>query len=203
LVTEKASRKVLLSAGTIVVILPWLSRMFPHEWRYHALYPGPGMLFLPAATALLALAALATDRYRVPLLVLCILGMQIPVLAGESRPILGETLEHSDFEPARRQVLGELQRNYDGSRILIDSLKLAPLIYDSGLPLKDFVYNEGDRSLWRRAMVAPEPEVGWLCAVEGDEVWQRLHVDPQWADRYALVSRTENLLLYRLRPGNR
>ncbi len=203
LVAEKASRLVLLLTGITVMFLPWISRAFPHEWKYHDLYPGPGMLFLPVAAAVLILAALATGRYRFSLLILCVLGMQIPVLAGESRPILGETLEHSYFEPERQLVLKELRQNYDGRRILIDSLKLAPLIYDSGLPVKDFVYNEGDRSLWGRAMNAPETEAGWLCALKGDEVWQRLHVDPQWADRYALVSQTENLLLYRLKPGNR
>ncbi len=204
LVSERVSRRVLLLAGTVAMILPWISWVFPHEWRYHALYPGPGMFYLPAAAAVLALAALATGRYRVPLLALCILSMQIPVLEGESRPILDETMEHGYLEPERQQILSELRQKYDGSLILIDSLKLAPLIYDSRLPLRDFVYNEGDRSLWRRAMMKPEAGgVGWLCAIKGDEVWQRLHVDPLWADRYALVSQTENLILYRFKRGDR
>ena len=114
-----------------------------------------------------------------------------------------ETLEHSDFEPEREEVLNYLARNDDGRIIMIDSLKLAPLIYDSGLPLNRFLYNEGDRSLWKEALQNPARHAGWICVLTGDEISGRLNVDPHWADGYALVSQTKNLSLFRLKPKDR
>ncbi len=197
--SEKVSRRALLATSFLVMLLPWMSWAFPHEWRYHLLYQGPGMMILPAASVVLCLVAFASGRHGWPLLLLCVLGMQVPALMGERTPILDETLEHSYLEPERQRILEHLSTQYDGSRILIDSMKLAPLIYDSGLPLRDFVCSEGDKTIWDRAARMPEREVGWLCALKGDEIWERLRVDPHWADRYALVSHTDNFVLYHLR----
>jgi hypothetical protein len=77
--------------------------------------------------------------------------------------------------------------------------KQAPLIYDSGLAVKEFVYNEGGEVLWHEAIKNPESQVGWLCAHKEDAVWEQLQVDPDWAGAYALVVKTENLSLYRLK----
>jgi hypothetical protein len=169
--------------------LPWLSWCLPHEWRFRDFHPGPGALLLPAAALLLLLFAVARSRPHWSLLVLCVLAMQIPVLNGEYRPIIAETLEHGFIEPERQEVLQSLRRSYDGSHILIDMGKLAPLVYDSGLPVTEFVGNEGDVTRWRRAFQPPESEIGWLCAQKGDEVWERLLVDPHWADGYSLCRR--------------
>jgi hypothetical protein len=48
--------------------------------------------------------------------------------------------------------------------------KQAPLIYDSALPVKEFVYNEGKGAIWNQAIREPERQVGWLCASEEDAV---------------------------------
>ncbi len=181
--------------------LPWLSWAFPREWKFHFLSPGPGLLIVPAAALVLLLAAFASGRFRLPLLALCVLAMQLPVLSGEDRPILAETLEHSFIEPERAQVLQVLRRGYDGTRILIDMGKLAPLIYDSGLPVKSFVINEGTSSHWERAMLSPESEVGWICAQQGDEVWNHLRDDPHWAEAYSLAVRTESFSILRLKAN--
>jgi hypothetical protein len=129
--------------------------------------------------------------------------MQLPVLAGEFRPILDETLEHGFLEPERQQVLKYLAGNYDGAPIIVDSLKLAPLIYDTRLPVSSFICNEGNKSLWLKAMQNPRSEAGWIITMRGDEIWGRLNFDPSWTDGYALVSRTENMSVFHLRPGNR
>lgn len=75
----------------------------------------------------------------------------------------------------------------------------APLVYDSGLGVKEFVCNEGGEVLWHRAIQNPESHVGWLCALEGDAVWTQLQVDSDWTSAYALVVKTESLSLYRIR----
>ncbi len=110
-----------------------------------------------------------------------------------------ETLEHEFIEPERQQIMQYIRQNYDGKRILIDMGKQAPLVYDSGLNVKEFVYNEGGETLWHEALRNPAKQVGWLCAQTGDAVWERLQVDPGWAGEYSLAVKTESLSLYRLK----
>ena len=193
-----ASARVLLSGSMLAAGLPWLSWILPHEWQYRGFYEGPGFLLLPALVALLFCYAQARERYQWPLLILCILAMQSPVLQGEHRPILAETTENGFIEGDRGQVLDFLRRNYDGSRILIDAQKLSPLMYDSRLPIREFIYNEGDLSRWRRAVAAPEHDSGWICIQKGDELSGRLQVDPHLIDEYSLVVQNDWFSLYRL-----
>jgi hypothetical protein len=200
LAQASAVRRVTIISCLTVFALPWVSWYFPHEWAYHFVYPGPGALLLPAAALLLLLTALAFQQYRWPLLILALAGMQWPVFEGEVRPVLAEALEHHDVEPEQQELLKYLESHYNGSRILIDVGRLAPLMYDSGLPLREFVYHDGDPEDWSRAVEAPRRHVGWLCAEKGDEVWGLLQIDPDWAAGYALAVQTENYVLYQLNP---
>ena len=197
LLTEAVRKRALVAGCLVVMGLPWLSWHFPREWRYHALGAGPGMLILPALALVLLFAAVLTTRNRWSLLVLCVMAMQLPVLQGETRTVLEETGEHAFIEPERQEVLSYLRGQYDGTGILIDMGKLAPLAYDSGLPLRNFVYNEGADRHWQQALRAPETEVGWLCAEKGDDVWEWLRIDPRKVAGYSLALQTENFLLYR------
>jgi hypothetical protein len=193
-----AGRRALLFLVIVVTALPWLSWYSYRMALSQTLAPGPGALMLPVAGLILFLIARVRQLWGQALLALCVLAMQFPALALESHPMMEETREHQFIEPERQRVLQYLRQNYDGRRILIDMDKLAPLVYDSGLPVKEFVYNEGEETLWRRALENPEREVGWLCAQKGDAVWERLQVDPHWADAYALAVTTEYFSLYRL-----
>ncbi len=174
---------LVLSAGVGVSLLPSRSRL----------------IGLPAVALLAFLIARAAGGYRWPLLLLAVLGAQMPALDGENRPILAETLEHQSLEGERQRVLLYLRENYDGTRLLIDIGKLAPLVYDSGLPVRGFVYSEG---LWERARRAPHQEVGWILA-GNDEIWTALQVDPHWADRYSLALKADNYRVYRLGSADR
>jgi hypothetical protein len=194
---ERASRRALLLASIAAAALPWLSWYFPREWRYHGFAPGPGILLLPVIGAFLFCLSEALSRYRFALLTLCIIAMQVPVLQGEHRPILEETLEHGFIESDRAQVLDRLSRDYDGTRILIDAQKLSPLIYDSRLALREFIYNEGDPARWREALRAPEHSAGWICVQKDDELWNLLQVDPHRLDGYSLIVQNDWLSLYR------
>ena len=197
-VSRKAEARVLIVASMAAMTFPWFSWYFLQEWKHYSFHPGPGAMVVPVSALILLLAGTARASYHIPLLALCVLAMQVPVFDGENRPLLVETLEHSSIEPEKREVLNYLHDHYDGTRILIDMGKQAPLVYDSGLPVKEFVYNEGERSHWAKAVVGPQTEVGWLCAENGDEVWNLLF-DPHWAGAYALAVQTDRFRLFRLR----
>jgi hypothetical protein len=201
--SDKAGRRSFTAVAVVAMTLPWLVWYFPDEWRYHALLPGPGVYALPICALVLYLAVRNSGRPHKALLALCVLGMYVPVLEGENRAMLPETLEHEYIEPERKQVLELLRKEYDGTRILIDMGRLAPLVYDSGLPIREFLYNEGERRHWREALREPHQAAGWMCMEIGDELWNLLQIDPHKTDRYSLAVKTENLRVYRLRSEDR
>ena len=100
--------------------------------------------------------------------------------------------------PSGSEVMRYILRNYDNSRILIDMGKQAPLVYDLGLNVREFVYNEGGETVWHEALNNPAKHVGWMCSEQGDAIWERLQVDPDWVREYALALKTEHFSIYRL-----
>lgn len=192
-------KRALIFLLLVILVLPWIS-WFSFKGNPGQMFaPGPGALILPGAGLILFFIAQIRPRYNWPLVLLCILGMQLPPLARENLPIMAETLEHEFIEPERQEILQYLRQNYDGKRILIDMGRQAPLIYDSGLPIKEFVYNEGGGVYWHKAVRNPVQQVGWICSEKGDTVWQRIEVDSRIPAAYALVVKTEYLSLFRLK----
>jgi len=194
-----AKKRTLVLLLMAVTALPWISWYLTETGATGQLKPGPGALLLPAAGLLLFMISVARRSYDWTLLALCVLGMQIPPLEREKRPIMVETLEHEFIEPERRVMMAYIRQHYDGTRILIDMGRQAPLVYDSGLNVREFVYNEGGEKLWHQALRNPAKQVGWMFSETGDVVWKRLQVDPEWAAEYSLALKTENFSLYRLR----
>jgi hypothetical protein len=196
--SDAAKRHILTFLSIGAMVLPWISWYFILEfedWRFN---PGPGLMILPAAALIVFLTARVRQWYAFGLVALCVLGMHFPVLKVENRPILTETLEHEFIEPERSEIIRYLQKNYDGEKILIDMGTQAPLIYDIGLPVKEFVYNDGPGLFWREAFRNPTTTVGWLISGEGDVVSKRLQVDLEFVAGYSLVVKTEHFSLYRL-----
>jgi hypothetical protein len=192
----KLSDRTMVLAAVVAVLMPWLPWYIPNKEFFK---PGPGLCLIPAAALILFLIARAKEWTAGTLLVLCIIGMQIPLLARETRPMIVETMEHEFIEPERQEVLQYLQHNYDGKRILIDMGKLAPLVYDSKLPVKDFIYNEGKGAYWHKALRDPEQQVGWICSEMGDAIHIHLQDNPDWAAGYLPVVKTKSMTLYRLK----
>jgi hypothetical protein len=199
LTSVQAKKQAMLIMAVAATALPWLSWFFPHTSPILKLPPGPGILILPAVALVLFVITQVRSWHSWALFAMCVLGMQLPALAPEYRPMVAEALEHEFAEPQRREIIQYLRRDYDGRKILIDMSKQAPLVYDSGLAVREFVYNEGGGVLWHKAIQNPETQVGWLCALKGDAVWKQLQVDPDWAGAYALVVKTGSLSLYRIR----
>jgi hypothetical protein len=134
---------------------------------------------------------------------LCLASMYLPGFAGEVRPMLSETREHAFLEPERRAVLDYIRREYDGTAVLVDIEKSAPLVYDTGIHLRNVLHGEGRATRWKRALNAPHAEAGWIWMMRDDMMWRRLQVDPHWADGYALALQTESFRVYRRRPAGR
>lgn len=182
----------------MAMVLPWISWITFKRNPDKMLVSGPGVLILPAIGLILFMIAQVRQRYDFPLLILCVLGLQLPVLERETRPMLVETLEHEFIEPERQEVIRYLNGNYDGRKILIDMGRQAPLVYDSRLPVRDFIYNDGNGAYWRKTVSDPVHNVGWLCAEKGDAVWKVLQDDSIIREKYSPVVNTENFSLYRL-----
>jgi hypothetical protein len=195
--SETTKKLTLLLLAIVAMGLPWFTWYARILNPDSAPLPGPGTLVLPAAALVLFLIARSRQWYSGALMVLCILGMQIPPLDREYHPMMVETMEHAFIEPERAEVLRYLHEHYDGTRILIDMGKEAPLVYDSGLNVKEFVYNEGGESAWHDAELNPEPVVGWLCMQKGDAIGHLIEADRHWNNGYALAMKTGNYSLYR------
>lgn len=195
--SHPAKKRSLLLLLVVVMGLPWFT------WYMHRInpnsfpLPGPGALVLPVVGLIIFFIARVKQWYSAPLMFLCVLGINIPPLAREVHPMMVETMEHAFIEPERKRVLQYLKQNYDGKKILIDMGTEAPLVYDSGLDVKEFVYNEGGEVLWHDAVRNPELVVGWICFQPGDFIWQRMRADTNWAARYSPVVKTENYSLLR------
>ena len=196
--SPKALQRAFGATVLVVSFLPALPWFLPHTWRFHMFSAAPGVVILPLLAVLLFLIARARSNWVWESLVLCLAGMQLPVLYAEYRPILVETREHDYIEGERQAVLNHLRANYDGRRILVDIGRLAPLVYDSDIPVRKFIYNEGQQREWVAALQNPRQEVGWIVMEKGDELWNLQQVDPHWTDMYALAVQTGNYRLYRL-----
>ena len=197
--SDTAKKRSLLLLLIVVLGLPWFTWYMHRIHPLSAPMPGPGALVLPVVGLVVFLAARIKQWYSAPLMLLCVLGMNVPPLAREVRPMMVETMEHEFIESERETVLHFLKQKYDGKRILIDMGTEAPLVYDTGLDIKEFVYNEGREVLWHDAAKNPERVVGWLCFQKGDAVWQLVQSDANWAARYIPVVTTENYTLLRLK----
>jgi hypothetical protein len=199
--SPRALQRTFTAAVLVVSALPALPWFLPHEWRFHMFTAAPGVLILPLLAVLLFLVAQARSNWVWESLVLCVAGMQLPVLYAEYRPLLVETREHSYIEAERQAVLDYLRANYDGARILVDIGRQAPLVYDSAIPVRKFIYNEGQQREWVAALMDPRQEAGWIVMEKGDELWNLQQVDPRWADMYALAVQTDSYRLYRLQEA--
>ncbi len=197
--SHAAKKRSLLLLLVVVMGLPWFTWYMHHINPNSFPLPGPGALVLPVVGLIIFFIARVKQWYSAPLMFMCVAGINVPPLAREVHPMMVETMEHEFIEPERERVLQYLKQNYDGKRILIDMGTEAPLVYDSGLDVKEFVYNEGREVLWHDAARNPELVVGWICFQPGDSIWQLMQADANWAARYSPVVKTENYSLLRLK----
>jgi hypothetical protein len=199
LTSTVAKKRAFLLIVLVAMVLPWLSWYFVKTDPGGRLVAGPGAFLLPAAGLIFYMIARVRQQHEWLLPAFLILSIHVPLLDREARPMIVETMEHEFIEPERQEVMQYILRNYDNSRILIDMAKQAPLVYDLGLNVREFVYNEGGETVWHEALKNPSKHVGWMCSEQGDAIWERLQVDPGWVREYALALKTEHFSIYRLK----
>jgi hypothetical protein len=80
-----------------------------------------------------------------------------------------------------RRILDELTRylkpRWHGEMILMNSGYLGRVAQLDAIPLRKVV-NEENRSFWELALRYPFPQVQWILAEEGDEVWKMVQTNP-------------------------
>jgi hypothetical protein len=197
--SETAKRRAFVLLLLTILGLPWISWFMHRAMPGSAPIPGPGALVLPVVALIVFFVSRVKQWYSLPLMLLCFLGMNVPLLAREVHPMMVETMEHEFIEPDRGRVLQYLRKHYDKRKILIDMGTEAPLIYDTGLDVKDFVFNEGSGTLWHEAARDPDHVVGWMCFQRGDAVWNLVQRNVGWAARFSPVVKTEYYTLLRLK----
>jgi len=204
LLARSRLRKGSLAALWIVtILLPYFSDYYPRQWEYRFFYPGPGYLALPLigflTLALLLLAGHA--RWWLPLY--CVLALYHSMFLGEWHPVRVEAREHDYIEVERGKLLAHLRANFRSGRILVDMASTAPFVFDSKLPIRNFIYNEGRPYWWDRAVAEPEQLLTWVVARKGDEVDLMMRADTPLHRSMALVIAGREYSLYELRATGR
>lgn len=160
-----------------------------------------GLLVAPAVGFLAGW--LAQGRWlRWPVLVACTASSLLVWQGG-----VADANEAAGMDLHYRQTIsapaGWLHGHYDHGLVLIQRRSNENLLFGSGLPLGEIVY-EGDGDEWANDLDDPAREIRWIVMDSGspaqatppDEVWRRLHDSPR-LDLYDLVYQDGPILVYR------
>jgi hypothetical protein len=121
-------------------------------------------------------------------------------------PMLGEAQLDTVNSQRRTYVTGCLQRQYDGTTIMVSMGSLGHYMHElshAGFEIKDFLH-EGNGPIWDSAFTrGPAPLAGWVLVEEaaegGDAVSQRRRLHRRLLERYERVCEGGNVALYRRR----
>ena len=94
------------------------------------------------------------------------------------------------------RAAGYVASNYDGGRILIDDTLNQPLMFKSGLNLREFV-TVGNKPYYEDALQSPGDSVQWLVLRPGDHVDQTMKDHPDRFQRFSLVTKDRDISVYR------
>lgn len=205
------SRRRLRAVSLVVLLavtlfLPFFSELYPRQWQYRFFYAGPGYFAMPLL-GLLTFSLLALAGWQARWLALyCVLSLYLPVFMGEHHPIRVEAREHDYSAVERGRLLNYLRENPDQGHVLVDMTSVAPLVFDSNLPLRRFIYNEGPLDWWNRALADPPSHLSWAIARKGDVVDGLFQQDSAVRRAMAPVVMGKEYTLYRINqnpPGDR
>jgi hypothetical protein len=88
-----------------------------------------------------------------------------------------------------------LGAHYGGGRVLADDTTSSPLIYASGLNLREFV-TVGFKPYYANAIEDPSANVRWVVAVPGDDVFHDMEAHPERFAAFHLVLTDGDIHLY-------
>ena len=122
-------------------------------------------LLLAAAFAL-ALAAATRGRRLVQLAVLALATLQL-IDAPPQLPVVREATRDGAAVAERRPFTDTFRSRYRGGRLLASMGSTAPVLFETGLPLREVVH-EGNGHYWASAVVDPARFVSWVLVADGD-----------------------------------
>ncbi len=125
-----------------------------------------------------------------------LMGLGTPLTLADGR--VGTSSATAGHPPV---VADYLQRHYTGGEVLADDSAASPLIFATGLDLKNFV-TVGFHPFWEHALRNPAGNVRWVLAYPGDEVSTDMHAHPDRFRSFHLVLSQGAVHLYqRSRTG--
>lgn len=86
--------------------------------------------------------------------------------------------------------------NYQGGRILVDDTLNQPLMFRSGLNLREFV-TVGNKPYYQDAMTSPGDNVSWLVVRPGDDIDRTMKAYPARFQGFTLVTQDRDISVYR------
>ncbi|HEX5475550.1 MAG TPA: hypothetical protein VFX12_12900 [Vicinamibacterales bacterium] len=120
-------------------------------------------------------------------------------------PVITESQLDARNTIGRRAVTAYLVLHRDGEPILMSMGSLAHYMHDlsyDDFAIRDFVH-EGNGELWKQAMAAPRPFVGWIVVEEhaegGDALYWRGKNDPSFFAGFDRVAEGGGVALYQRR----
>jgi hypothetical protein len=163
------------------------------------------LVMIPAIA--LFLAYLAVQR-RV--LLVAVLGLTLVFAVSQTALapayVLGDPLmgANAGGRVQYEQAAHWLAAHYYGGEVLVSYSPSAPLVFDTGLPDHDFIF-DGDRSEFQEALAHPERYVTWVVidTRADDPVWLALGHRQDWRRHFVLRATIGTTLVYERAGGNR
>ncbi|MBJ7600906.1 MAG: hypothetical protein DLM67_23390 [Candidatus Nephthysia bennettiae] len=170
---------IALYLGQSILAVPEIP---PHGWfndRY-------GIVALPLlAVGAGLLAATAARLWPLPALAVVAAGF---LLAAQGRPIVVEDglqgASHTGTEINDGAAF--LKAHYHGGRILADDYLASPMMFASGINLREFI-TVGYRPYYQNALRAPDSNVEWIVRIYTDDVDRTMREHPERFERFKPV----------------
>ena len=126
------------------------------------------LLLAPAVA--LALAAATQGRRAAQRGALAVAALQL-LEAPVPLPVIREATRDRAAVAARRPFTDTFRFRYRGGRLLASMGSTAPVLFETGLPLREVVH-EGNGHYWASAVVDPARFVSWVLVSDGDALDQ-------------------------------
>jgi hypothetical protein len=182
-------------AGPAVVTFTAYMAGHPTKTRY-------ALLLAPAVG--LALAAATRGRPLSQAAATALAAAQL-VTVGPPLPVLREAIRDRRDVAERRDAVAAFRHGYPGGRILASMGSLAPVLFETQLPLREFVH-EGTGTYWEYAAVDPARNVRFVLVAPGDVLDQIRAYRPHFPEGFVPVGRWGLVTVYEragdvVRPG--
>jgi hypothetical protein len=142
----------------------------------------------------LALAAATRGRRAQQAAVLALAALQ-PIAVARPLPVLREAVRDRRDVTGRRLDVEAFRSGYRGGRVLASMGSLAPVLFETRLPLREFVH-EGNGHLWEYAAVDPARNVRWVLLAPGDVLDQIRAYRPAFPEGFTPVGRWGLITVY-------